>query len=380
MRRIGSCLLLALLFLAPLASAGSESDPEVTDPAGDSMHADPGRDVVAFWIEDTLAEVDGAPALAFRLVTADDFQHNAALFAAHDHFRVGFQTATVDGHPYVDFRPSNEATGGAPTSETLACRFGVAADASSYADLPAEVALSSTVEGASFTCLLPLDLLGGVAGQTLTDLHVRYLQTFRGPTSGGDAIGPLDSPTLDRAPDDGAGRDYVVPSLDAGPLTLYDEAEGVPFQARGAFANATTLTQVYNWTAAPGDLLLRVDASVAAGNVTVRVVDDGNETVYECLCDANRSDEVPLNVTAAGVWRISMSYDGFAGNLTVSLDAAPEPTGEAPEDPEDPEPEPTGTEQEPEGGNATAQPSEDTPLPVWVALVAVALVAARRRW
>lgn len=180
--RSAALLAAFLLVLAPAASAGSATDPEITDAAGDDFLlpaalTGSAADIVAAWVHNE---------------TATDFVLAIQVSDSFD------SVAVADTYDYTFFVTYNGTTA-APSATNEGVAQADATDAS--------------VDGDVLFMTLPKSFFGTVIpGQNLTGLRVE---------SGGTlvAVGPWE----DVAPDDGTGRDYLIGS----------QAFGVDFDGDG---------------------------------------------------------------------------------------------------------------------------------------------------
>ncbi len=171
MRRPTAALIAALLLLAaPSAMAGSAEDPEVTDAQGDQEYNQAGfsaGDLIAGWVaNETLT-----------------------------HFILTLQTAGNIGDGLIsDYTFTWHVT-----------YNGTEVTASSDAEgNPGGAAENVSVSGATLTLSIPKSAWGGtLAGQNLTGLFIEMNAVVPNTAAG---------TTSDRAPDSGAGRDYVIGS------------------------------------------------------------------------------------------------------------------------------------------------------------------------
>lgn len=175
-------LAIALSGWAPRVAAGSAEAPEVVDAADD--HAVLGlvplegvgqfvnADVLAAWIEEAGAD------LTFVVQVQGS----------------GDPTTTTNYEYDVTFE-----VGG--TAATASCSLGAASPVGSGAAAPGGVATACVTGGSQVLLTVPKDAIGASAGSTITGIFVE--------TTGTPVTNPL-TVVEDRAPDDGAGADYVV--------------------------------------------------------------------------------------------------------------------------------------------------------------------------
>jgi hypothetical protein len=331
-----------LLSLAAPALAGTEADPEITDPsddAGDAPQAE--QDIVKVWVDDALTatEADGSPALFFHVETAGDSQQAPAFFALSERYRVSFVPSTgVPGggvEAYVNISPTRaNGPGGAPAAgaESVSCKFGTATEAGGSAPLASEGAAEGVQESASVLgCRLPLALLPGFgAGSSIAGLVATLQLVQRGPLSGtppagGDQAGVNVLETYDTAPDSGAGRLFV---LAGGAGLLRGTLNGTSAVIHHAFNATQGATYLYNWTTNATALSLSVDVHATNGTANVTVTDGAGKVAFNQSLSGTLTQTVPLNQTTAGNWTIAIRYTAFAGrlNLTIAPTVAPPPT------------------------------------------------------
>ncbi len=389
--RVFAVAILAILLLVPLAQAGSVSDPEVTDPAGDGGPA--GKDILKVWIEDELVlNGAGLESLIFAFEIASDGPDLSSLYALHERVRIGFKPM-YDGAPagtelYVFGEPNVGTTTQTGESRFL-CRFGIAATQGGSQDTAAEQTLEvGDWDGKTFRCLLPLDLIGGAAarGGTLADIWAKYELVQRGPNAGGDAAG-VNTHVLDRAPNAGFGRDYMVsPPIPEAPSIVYSNITAFPFSSETT--DPTTGVFQYNWT---GDAAFRFVGEVLAGNMTINVTangaqvfawngTDGLDASMEAAFACADESAAPAPCAYAFIYTLT----DFVGSY--GIDHAPEKpvtegnvTGETPGQPGGP------TGGEPAAGNETAEPvlgddaGKESPGFALPLLLLALIVIARRR-
>jgi len=179
-----SSLVLAAL-AAPLAAAGSAEDPEITDPSGDHENSDlgfPNVDLVAAWVRN-----ESATAFYFVLQTAGD---------------MGSGTGFTDTFTFHATYVGNEVVASAEVTEGA---------------VPGDAATAASADGARLVLEVPRSVFGGVQpGQRMTGLFA----TSEARLSATDTAA-----SSDRAPDQGAGADYVVGTqADAG---VDSDADGI---------------------------------------------------------------------------------------------------------------------------------------------------------
>ncbi len=172
----------ALLFAGPYASAGTQGDPEIKDPAADQlvlgtlpdasgMFAE--ADIVAVWVGNVTDE--------------------------HVAFHMLMQQALVGGN-----------VNGEPTTHYAYTLFGTTANGpfeagavavgATPALTPTGATDEATVNGNNLTLLVPLSAFGSSDPAALRELYASTSVQLRG-------MGPVMA--ADRAPDSGFGRDYV---------------------------------------------------------------------------------------------------------------------------------------------------------------------------
>ncbi len=233
---------LALMLVVPMAQAGTEASPEISDSSSDSSHSSGARDVVAVWIEDELVDLGGEPSLHIRVRVADDHDHEAQFHAHQIRYRIGFVPS--EGLPsgavesYVYMRPGLEGTNAVIISlpvgggETNNCKFGVAEEVGGVQDIDEEIDVGASFdEPTLFGCILPLSVLGASASVEINDLYIDVQRVVRGPTSGGltagtvpaDKIPPTVVESYDRAPDTGFGTPWPPAEPEPEPEPVVNE-------------------------------------------------------------------------------------------------------------------------------------------------------------
>ncbi|MEA3189764.1 MAG: hypothetical protein QOD77_346 [Thermoplasmata archaeon] len=334
MRRIASVLLLVVLACLPAVQAGSATDPEITDPAGDGDSSYSGaagqRDLVAVWIDDALVDVEGGKAFRLHALNSEDIDHWGSLLAVHERIRVGFvpTAGLADGavEAYVYIRPSvATSSGGTPGTEFVTCRGGFATAAGGSENINTEATFTASFAGAEFVCDVPLSFLPGfdpAAGGRLNGLYATFEVVSRGPVSGNPPGSEVNPPrvleTADRAPDDGVGRPWPAPgSLPAGDAGLNLTLKGAAVEFGGSFPNATTRVDRYSWPDAGATIRLAYNATVEAGTLRlVAMKADGTELLNRSV-SATGSSNATLSGTGGNL-TFEVRYEGFKGMLSAS--------------------------------------------------------------
>lgn len=363
----------ALLLMVPAVHAGSVDDPEVTDPTGDSI--DDIKDILKVWIEDGIViDSEGRESLVVALQLAVDDPDMSSLFALHERVRIAFKgdfPGAPDAHEFYVLAQPNVGTQTETGEARFICNFGMAPEEGGSADISTEMGMDEGEwDGAMFECILPLEFIGGEAayGQTLSDIWAVYQVVQRGPTSSEDEAG-VNTHDLDRAPDSDYGRDYVVyaPPAASAPIA-YAELDALPFTNRTEVPTNGTLQ--LNHTGA-GSFL--VNASAERGSIALNV------TGPDGIVFADNGTEIQAEIDGcadACNMTFRFTFDGFVG--TYSIEPAPGgnegPGGNGTGDPDAPGGNGTAD------GNATGGADKGSPfVAVPLAMVAVAVIAARRR-
>lgn len=317
-------LVILLACLLPLASAGTPDDPEVPDAAGDEGGA--GTDPTNSWdIHYGLVQEGGtcgAGHLYFELKLANLVTEDAGAGPGHFkefNFNIRGEEHQLRGTAVSkEFTLDGEAVGGG---------------------------LDNTVE--LYHWCVPFDRIGGVnEGDVIDGLWARTA----------DAAG-----TKDRAPDADFGRPYVIGqdkavAVEADILMPTDAVVSLTNGQAVLVFNATN-----NGTA---EDKVTIETNVTSGwNVTV---DPGNATIAP-----GENATFTLTITGNGTGPVTigvLSDLGFRGSFNITITDAfpstvnPEPTGNSTDEPDD--------ETEAEG--------EDSPLPLWAALIGLVILARRR--
>jgi hypothetical protein len=288
---------LLLLSLVPPGNAGSSTVPEISDgpddqavggvvpiatqpPAGTTVGLN--VDLLAGWVAETAdsllltVQVHGTGSPSTSSSTTWVF-----------HFDAGGKTYDASAVQDLAEQASGKPGTGAVTPGGVATGAVAAGDHLIVLTVP-KSAIGSPAAGAILS-KLSIDATGKTAGQAGT--------------------------IKDRAPDSGAGADYV---LTGGGLakTLHGTIDTPTVDLAQGFVNATSAHYLYNWTQGPANATVHL-AVHGTGNATVQVRDAANATV---VTQALRDSSVTLNVTGkAGRWTIAINYTAFKGNLTLSI-------------------------------------------------------------
>lgn len=339
-------LVLACLVLAPLASAGDASDPEVDDATGDhftGVSQDPAMawDIdYAFFSDTGCGDGEDLVELGVANMVTGNAGNPGAIITQTVFF-------TIDNAPHRLVGRSQTGDGADP-SFTLYHPGGTDSVSGAYQN--------SGPEAVQFC--LPHELVGG-AGTIVTAI---WAQTMLEEVDGADRH------ELDRAPDDApatTGRPWVIGGIpDAFPLlnvTVGDAEQNlvggkttflINVQNNGTGDDTVTFNVTANATADWSVVIDPPSVDVAAGTgafVNVNVTYAGNLTAYA---------PASFNVTWQGstmTGSLLLKVPGVSASTTAT--GTPSPTGNETSD-----------------GGA----DKDTPLPLWIAM-AVLVVAALRR-
>lgn len=296
--------------------AGSSTDPDVKDPAGDG--SDKGRDVVAAWID-----APDPMNLTFSLETgiAPEGTYTTS-FALHERWTIWFKPsagamdgATVAYVSWVVGLGTTSSTG----ARVLSSRIGFTAIAGTFGSMQTnEFALTgATITGKVLSVTVPLSAqmkAFKVGTDTMTGIFANVVLVSKGPLGTSATYPDVNTivQTYDRAPNTGFGRNWPsappAPSLAitiAGQVSTIDvaanETTEVPLSLN-ATANtnvtieATNVTEGFNISVPDGLIPLiagtpaRVNVTVksglaegATGNATIRVMVDGVEQANHTL-------------------------------------------------------------------------------------------------
>jgi hypothetical protein len=319
MRR-GVVVLAVFLLIAavPLpTSAGTATDPEIKDKAGDG--SDKGRDIVSIWCEPGAdgKSVSISIETATTPVASDPANHvlqerwtlwfvpskglPAGAKAAYVTFRYGIGTASSTGSP------------------VLTAYFGTTTSAGTYGDVTAEnsapnVLAGPALKGKVFNVALPLAILKGftLGTDTFSKMYGNVHRVSKGPVSGDPPKVDVNiiHTTYDRAPDKDFGRDFGAAPVAAVAVDFtLGGAQNVTIAA-GSTKNVSL--ELMN-KGAPTNISLAANASSAKvtarlGNATVRLASNATVKVpLEIHASASSPNQTTINVTAS------------AGNVTRTL-------------------------------------------------------------
>lgn len=334
-------ILTTMLLAAGLVTAGSASEPEITDPAADATTggqpgcpggaaacAGPAQviDIIAAWI------IEADDRLTFAVQTSGSEAHKA--YGPMD-FDAVFTVAGTEFTAGIHLGQSSTAGG----DDAVEPR-GIASDARIGADQY------------EFT-VMRADLGAPAAGDVLDGFYMTSKLNNAGTGAN----------SADRAPDaDGVTFTFALGADEPAPPTqLNVTGEELVHEFVG---NGTDAAFLINW-AGPANVTMDLMLN-GTGNVTLNVTAPSGDTVFACNCTDGTMEAFSAE---AGNWTIHIDYKAFNGtaNLVMSETVAA-PASEEPE----------GTE-----GNQTAAPEdedgEDAPLPVAMLLAGIAVAAVIRR-
>lgn len=292
-----------VLAVSPTTLAGTKTAPEVTDPANDQA-------------------VEGAVPISTQPPSGTtSVGLNADLLG-------GWVDRDVPAS--LTFNVLLQGTGNPTSSSTTTWTFhfetgGKPYDASATQDFaapagtgtikPGGVASGAVAAGDSIIQLLVLKSAIGdpVPGAVLTNLYA---------TSEGKQGGVVPKGVTDRAPNTGAGTDYViagqVAQAAAGPAVFHTTLDKSPLTIQQAFTSSTNATYLYNWTVAPASVHLTLESLTAKGSAAITVRDAENKTVFSRAAGGAANSNLDVS-GAAGTWKISIVYQAFQGNLTLTM-------------------------------------------------------------
>jgi MYXO-CTERM domain-containing protein len=159
--------------------------------------------------------------------------------------------------------------------------------------------------------------------------------------------------------------------------------QGSALDLNASFAAPETSTIHYNWTTEATSGTLVLDATVSAGSLSVTVADGAGKALLARNLTASGSFEQEVEGAAAGTWRITFNHTGFTGSVALALEPPETPgvetttsssdtatTGEGTTD---------GTTTSATSSTTGSGTSNGTPVPLAVALAAIALALLARR-
>lgn len=115
------------------------------------------------------------------------------------------------------------------------------------------------------------------------------------------------------------GAGATGPTFTAGNLT------GPAANVTQAFGNQTSAVHQYSWATNLTAAEATVNATVANGTASVRVVDGNGTEVLNETFNATADSTFAIPVAAPGNWSIVVAYDNFTGNLSLRIGAPPPP-------------------------------------------------------
>lgn len=338
----------AVLLLAAPATAGSVDDPEITDPADDHKMTggqdDPDDlvksvDLIKGWVEAVTDEHVELRVQTSQQMRGGQVSGNPTTQYDYDY------SFTLNGATYM---AAATVAGPAPPSVTAR---GVASEASIHPDSDSTLVL-----------IVPLESIGLPApGDVFSEMSVAARVYANQVTM-----------ATDRAPDSGAGRDFVMPEPSGAGGIVFLNGSTFPVTIEQTFTEPTTATYQLNWTSPGGNLssVVLVNATEGTVDIEYRV---GNESVHR----SNASAEAALADVPAGNGTITINYTAFAGQVAIDIAPATEPGATGTQGPGTQGP---GTGTSEPGANETGEPGgNDTPVPFIVPALGLALAAAVRR-
>lgn len=339
MARVVAFLLAATvgaMALVPTGSlAGTQADPEITDPSGDGKNA--GRDIVKAWIGDALDDdgiLDQTNVTVNIELAGAPSPEQTTLFTVHERWTVWFvPTAGLRAGmkaAYVSFVVGLGTSGS--TNAAVSARVGYTANAGTFGSLHTSEA---GISGATLTgkvLSVPLSLTARLKGFTygvdgFNQLFANAVLVSKGPVCCNSAYPDTNTvlQTYDRAPNTGFGRNWL--SAPPAPVimtdfTLATTSSDLEVTAGGS---ASVLVNITN----PGAADLNI--SLSAPNVSA-----GFAAVFDpetLMVPANGSAQanVTVNTTlGAGnetqIILVGTAADGITRNATLSvLVVAPPP-------------------------------------------------------
>lgn len=282
-------LLLALVgMFAPPAGAGTSDAPEITDPAGD---------------QDLLVIPIG---MSGQFTSADVVK----AWVAEEGDNVLF---------FIDLTGSGASGTGGPYSWTFhatAAGTEVLASATSPTPTPGGAATAAENDGGTIILTVPRSAFG--AATSLTNLFVETRGGTPAPVQGQLAI-------IDRAPDSGAGADYVF-ATGGGSGPFYNPITTPEVDITTTFETPTTAIYVYNWTNTFPVVNSTHDANVTAGTVAYNITDEDGNIIEDFAFTATERDSNIIDPARLGNWTITVVYTGFNGTFALDLKEGPTTT------------------------------------------------------
>lgn len=385
--------ILLVFFLVPLVSAGSMEDPEISDAVDDALVAQSGSDTIAAWIDDALTEGE---ALGFHLLTAGDSEQLPAFLLLSYRYRIDFThvdgEGTELGRYYVHISPTRAGGPANVDTESVGCRFGVTTDGADSQSILEEVVLNATqIDPSHYYCALPAAQINGGVGSKLTQLVLHHQLVQRGPLSGspapgteGDLLGVNVVYDADVAPDEGFGRDYVLPF--AAPREILSTTQVLTGDDLELEANFDDFHAdvTYTWEGPALDVAdLDLTFRVGNGSLMVRVVDSAGNEIHEetYTAGADGSEALTAFSVPAGTWSIQVEARNLTGGLQAFLEVPVEEESTTTTSSTST----TMTSSSMSGTSSTSSSSsdepqeKDTPAPFVGALLVVGLLAVIRR-
>ncbi len=307
-------MLLAASSLAALGTptqAGTEAEPEVTDPAYD--HVFP-NDVPAAPEDGAAVSFNGAADLRAAWFSNETttsvnvtIKANSAMVGGY----TGPQSTFVFRY-ILSFKVGETAY---QATATLQSYYDAATDARVDSYTPGGVADELRVQGTMAILRIPLAAIGNPsAGAAATEIFVVSEARV------GSATGTIG--TSDRAPNTGNGLDYVfIMGAGGGPvagLTHFLNVTTPVFNETVSLLNASSDVYQYNWTQGPAN-------STGSFNAT------GNGSVGFVITDANGTELINRTTTASeaasltipaglpGNWNVRYTLYNFTGNFTLRI-------------------------------------------------------------
>lgn len=343
MARLKGFLLLAMLGAAALVPsvslAGTQTDPEITDPSGDGKNA--GRDIVKAWIGDALDDdgiLDQTNVTVNIELAGAPSAEQTTLFTVHERWTVWF--VPTAGLPagmkaaYVSFVVGLGTSGS--TNAAVSARAGYTASAGTFGSLHTSEAGNTGATLTGKVLSVPLSLTARLKGFTygvdgFNQLFANVVLVSKGPVCCNAAYPDTNVilQTYDRAPNTGFGRNWI--SAPPAPLITTDFALALA-STDLELTSGTSGVVVVNVTN-PGAAELNI--SLSAPNVS-----GGFDAVFEpenLTVPANGSAQANLTVnTTRGAGNetqiilVGIAADGVTRNATLSVRVvAPAPPANA---------------------------------------------------
>ncbi len=359
--------LAALLALAPLAQAGTASNPEVLDDAGDSVSSIQGLGATSVELTAAWVHAENPTDFVFKMMVGGDFEPDPTETLAYR------WTVDLDGTTY-EFG-ADVFNGGVMTTTPT----GIASDAEH--------------DGAgTMTITVPRDAFGDIApGMRMSGFVVTteayvisgtiWNHSDEGVGQRSYTVGAQADPSMDFDGDGHADATEVAQGTDptdpADPPAFTPPTVDNTFGADGGTftldaPSAITDTFVVSWESGLTAAALNYSLQLTEGELHL-LLEDPNGVLADIAWTGSLTDGLELPVAAAGTWNATITATGFSGALSLELSPL-QVEQDAPVDSGEGEGEPVDTDADHEEPT-----SKKTPGPAVVTLLAALGVAASRR-